>query len=115
MEEKLKECTFTPNGNKIRANSAKVSNRLYHNSSSRKELKLEEVKKSIERDRYKKIDKECTFEPNLYKVNSKMFSNNPLKDDKYIEANSKRYEEARMERKISKYKLETGNITTKRL
>ena len=102
--KEFKECTFYPNNrnpNLLSPNvSTEVTNRLYSQRPQR-QLKQSDPSKKSENEIY-------SFTPAISKIDNKMFTFNPIKDDKSVNEKVEQYEKARMDKKLNNYLLKQG-------
>jgi len=105
MEEEMKECTFFPNNKKLQKNrsfSENVGNRLYNYAKTSKQFQSKSQKNS------QYLQNNFSHMPTLTKYNSKIFENNPLKEDNSVQNMVKNYSQSRINKQISNYAKNRG-------
>ena len=105
MEEEMKECTFFPNNKKLQKNrsfSENVGNRLYNYAKTSKQFQSKSQKNS------QYLQNNFSYMPTLTKYNSKIFENNPLKEDNSVQNMVKNYSQSRINKQISNYAKNRG-------
>ena len=105
MEEEMKECTFFPNNKKLKKNrsfSENVGNRLYNYAKNSKRFQSNSQKSS------QFLQNNFSYMPTLTKYNSKIFENNPLKEDNSVQNMVKNYSQSRINKQISNYAKNKG-------